>query len=136
MNATGVHYPDEVLRGLLSDRNKRSLTVTPDRQLRRTAWEVGVLLLELPPHAVALKFSRPSCRVVSFGAGAVILKWLIEPGGPKGCSHLAADFVRPTVPHAGLDIAYRFAGCPGNPCPLHRRSWARRPIRHGVSTGI
>jgi methoxymalonate biosynthesis protein len=114
MNATGVHYPDAVLRGLLGDRDHEVLTVTlTDRFGPHGA--VGVLLLEYHRALWHLKLLATSCRVVSFGAGAVILNWLIDQAARAGV-HLAADF-RPTDRNRMMDIAYRFAGFTGDPCP-------------------
>jgi len=113
MNATGVHYPDEVLRGLLDDVNHEVLTVTlTDRFGPHGA--VGVLLLEYHSAVWHLKLLATSCRVVSFGAGAVILNWLIDQTARAG-AHLTADF-RPTERNRMMDIAYRFAGFTGEPC--------------------
>lgn len=107
MNATGVHYPDTVLRGLLTDRGHEVLTVAlTDRFGPHGA--VGVMLLEYHPGVWHLKLLATSCRVVSFGAGAVILNWLIDQAARAG-AHLAADF-RPTSRNRMMDIAYRFAG--------------------------
>jgi methoxymalonate biosynthesis protein len=61
-----------------------------------------------------LKLLATSCRVVSFGAGAVILNWLIDQAAQAG-AHLAADF-RPTSRNRMMDIAYRFAGFTGDSC--------------------
>jgi methoxymalonate biosynthesis protein len=114
MNATGVHYSDEVLRGLLTDRGHAVLTVTlADRFGPHGA--VGVLLLEYHPAVWHLKLLATSCRVVSFGAGAVILNWLVDQAARAG-AHLAADF-RPTNRNRMMDIAYRFAGLSEDPCP-------------------
>lgn len=113
MNATGVHYPDEVLRGLLADPGHEVLTVTlADRFGPHGA--VGVMLLEYHQRVWQLKLLATSCRVVSFGAGAVILNWLIDQAARAG-AHLAADF-RPTDRNRMMDIAYRFAGFTGDPC--------------------
>jgi methoxymalonate biosynthesis protein len=113
MNATGVHYPDEVLRGLLDDESHEVLTVTlTDRFGPHGA--VGVMLLERHPAVWHLKLLATSCRVVSFGAGAVILNWLIDQAAGAGV-HLAADF-RPTDRNRMMDIAYRFAGFTGKTC--------------------
>ena len=107
MNATGVHYPDAILRGLLADPDHEVLTVTlTDRFGPHGA--VGVLLLEYHRAVWHLKLLATSCRVVSFGAGAVILGWLIDQAAQAGV-HLAADF-RPTERNRMMDIAYRFAG--------------------------
>jgi methoxymalonate biosynthesis protein len=114
MNATGVHYPDEVLLGLLADPGHEVLTVNlSDRFGPHGA--VGVLLLAYHPAMWHLKLLATSCRVVSFGAGAVILNWLIDQAARAGV-HLAADF-RPTDRNRIMDIAYRFAGFIDEPCP-------------------
>jgi methoxymalonate biosynthesis protein len=113
MNATGVHYPDVVLRGLLADRGHEVLTVTlADRFGPHGA--VGVMLLAYHPAVWHLKLLATSCRVLSFGAGAVLLNWLIDQAARAG-AHLAADF-RPTSRNRMMDIAYRFAGFTGDPC--------------------
>lgn len=114
MNATGVHYPDAVLRGLLGDQDHEVLTVTlSDRFGPHGA--VGVLLLEYGSAAWHLRLLATSCRVVSFGAGTVLLNWLIDQAARAG-AHLAADF-RPTGRNRMMDIAYRFAGFAEEPCP-------------------
>ena len=113
MNATGVHYSDATLRGLLADPDHEVLTVTlTDRFGPHGA--VGVMLLEYRPEVWHLKLLATSCRVVSFGAGAVILNWLIDQAARSG-AHLAADF-RPTSRNRMMDIAYRFAGFTDDPC--------------------
>jgi methoxymalonate biosynthesis protein len=113
MNATGVHYPDEVLRGLLDDQNHEVLTVTlTDRFGPHGA--IGVLLLERHRAVWHLKLLATSCRVVSFGAGAVILNWLIDQAARAGV-HVVADFRR-TDRNRMMDIAYRFAGFTGDTC--------------------
>jgi methoxymalonate biosynthesis protein len=113
MNATGVHYSDAALRDLLADSDHDVLTVTmADRFGPHGA--VGVMLLEYHPAVWHLKLLATSCRVVSFGAGAVILNWLIDQAAQAG-AHLAADF-RPTSRNRMMDIAYRFAGFTGDSC--------------------
>jgi methoxymalonate biosynthesis protein len=113
MNATGVHYPDTVLRDLLAARDHEILTVTlTDRFGPHGA--VGVLLLEHHRAVWHLKLLATSCRVVSFGAGTVILGWLIDQAA-RANAHLAADF-RATKRNRMMDIAYRFAGFTDEPC--------------------
>jgi methoxymalonate biosynthesis protein len=107
MNATGVHYCDADLRALLDDPRHEVLSVTmSDRFGSHGA--VGVVLLELGPAVWHLKLLATSCRVVSFGAGATILNWLIGEAAAAG-AHLIADF-RPTPRNRIMEIAYRFAG--------------------------
>jgi methoxymalonate biosynthesis protein len=113
MNATGVHYSDETLRGLLADPDHEVLTVTlTDRFGPHGA--VGVMLLEYHPSVWHLKLLATSCRVVTFGAGAVILNWLIDSAARAG-AHLAADFRR-TDRNRMMDVAYRFAGFTDEAC--------------------
>jgi methoxymalonate biosynthesis protein len=113
MNATGVHYSDETLRGLLADPDHDVLTVTlSDRFGPHGA--VGVMLLEYHPSVWHLKLLATSCRVVTFGAGAVILNWLIDQAAKAG-AHLAADFRR-TERNRMMDVAYRFAGFTDDAC--------------------
>lgn len=118
MNATGVHYSDEDLRGLLADAGHEVLTVTlTDRFGPHGA--VGVLLLEYHPAVWHLRLLATSCRVVSFGAGAVIIGWLTDQAARAGV-HLAADF-RPTDRNRMMEIAYRFAGFTNDPCECMTR---------------
>jgi methoxymalonate biosynthesis protein len=113
MNATGVHYSDAVLRGLLADPSHEVLTMTlTDRFGPHGA--VGVMLLEYHLEVWRLKLLATSCRVVSFGAGAVILNWLVDQAARVG-AHLVADF-RPTNRNRMMDIAYRFAGFTDDAC--------------------
>ena len=113
MNATGVHYSDPVLRGLLVDPDHEVLTITlTDRFGPHGA--VGVLLLARRPDVWHLKLLATSCRVVTFGAGTVLLNWLVDQAARSG-AHLAADF-RPTDRNRMMEIAYRFAGFTQDPC--------------------
>jgi methoxymalonate biosynthesis protein len=113
MNATGVHYPDRTLRGLLADPGHEVLvTSLTDRFGPHGA--VGVLLLEKHPTVWHLKLLATSCRVVAFGAGSVILSWLVDRAAGAGV-HLVADFRR-TDRNRMMEVAYRFAGFDEAPC--------------------
>jgi methoxymalonate biosynthesis protein len=113
MNATGVHYSNADLRALLSDPDHEALTVVmADRFGPHGA--VGLMLLEYHPQVWHLKLLATSCRVVSFGAGTVILNWLIDQAA-RSSVHLAADF-RSTNRNRMMDIAYRFAGFNNESC--------------------
>jgi methoxymalonate biosynthesis protein len=117
MNATGVHYPDAVLRALLADTRHEVLTVTlADRFGPHGA--VGVMLLEKHAAVWHLKLLATSCRVVAFGAGAVILNWLIDQAARQEV-HLTADF-RATERNRMMEIAYRFAGFTDDDCDCLR----------------
>ncbi|MEV4847856.1 HAD-IIIC family phosphatase [Micromonospora matsumotoense] len=114
MNATGVHYSDAALRELMTDARHEVLVPTlQDRFGPHGA--VGVLLLERHPSAWHLKLLATSCRVLSFGAGAIILRWLIDQAAQAGV-HLVADF-RSTDRNRIMEIAYRFAGFTDQECP-------------------
>lgn len=107
MNATGVHYSHETLRGLVDDaRHEVLVTSLSDRFGPHGA--VGVVLLRTEPEVWHLKLLATSCRVVSFGAGAVILNWLTDQASRAGV-HLVADFRR-TDRNRMMEVAYRFAG--------------------------
>ncbi|MFD5829166.1 HAD-IIIC family phosphatase [Lentzea sp. NPDC060358] len=107
MNATGVHYSDADLRALLADPGHEVLVVTmADRFGPHGA--VGLLLLEKHATAWHLKLLATSCRVVAFGAGAVLLRWLATEAARAG-AHLVADF-RKTERNRMMEVAYRFAG--------------------------
>jgi methoxymalonate biosynthesis protein len=112
MNATGVHYSDETLRGLLSDVDHEVLVVSmTDRFGPHGA--VGIVLLEKRPTVWHLKLLATSCRVVAFGAGAVLLNWLTDQAASAGVN-LVADFRR-TDRNRMMEVAYRFAGFTDEP---------------------
>ncbi|RKT53854.1 HAD-IIIC family phosphatase [Saccharothrix australiensis] len=107
MNATGIHYSDEALRALVSDPDHEVLVISlADRFGPHGA--VGVMLVERGAAAWRLKLLATSCRVVSFGAGAVLLRWLVDQAARAGV-HLVADFRR-TDRNRMMEVAYRFAG--------------------------
>ncbi|WP_405162766.1 HAD-IIIC family phosphatase [Nocardia sp. NBC_01499] len=107
MNATGVHYSDADLRALLADPTHEVLVISmTDRFGPHGA--VGILLLDKGIAAWHVKLLATSCRVVSFGAGATILRWLTDRAARAGV-HLVADF-RATERNRMMEIAYRFAG--------------------------
>ena len=113
MNATGVHYSHDTLRGLLPDPRHEVLVVgMSDRFGPHGA--VGVVLLERHEELWYLKLLATSCRVVSFGAGAVLLRWLSNQVARSG-AHLVADFRR-TERNRMMEVAYRFAGFADSAC--------------------
>ncbi|MEN3356040.1 MAG: methoxymalonate biosynthesis protein [Mycobacteriales bacterium] len=113
MNATGVHYSAATLRSLLADPGHEVLVTTlTDRFGPHGA--VGILLLARHPAAWHLRLLATSCRVVSFGAGAVLLRWLTDQAAAGGV-HLVADF-RKTDRNRMMEVAYRFAGLTDDRC--------------------
>jgi methoxymalonate biosynthesis protein len=113
MNATGVHYPEAALRPLLADARHEVLVVTLDDRFGPHG-AVGIALLARHPSAWHLKLLATSCRVVSFGAGAVLLRWLADQAA-MASAHLAADFRR-TDRNRMMEVAYRFAGFAEDTC--------------------
>jgi methoxymalonate biosynthesis protein len=113
MNATGVHYSDATLRGLVGDPDHEVLVIgLTDRYGPHGA--VGVLLLSRHERVWHLKLLATSCRVVSFGAGTVILNWITDQAARAGV-HLAADF-RATERNRMMEVAYRFGGFADEDC--------------------
>ncbi len=125
MNATGVHYPAETLRRLIDDARHEVLMVTlTDRFGPHGA--VGIVLLEKYPQLWHLGLLATSCRVVSFGAGTVILRWLTDQAARCGV-HLVADFRR-TERNRMMEIAYRFAGFTSEDIPAGNGCGCRREL--------
>lgn len=116
MNATGVHYDDATLRRLIADDEHEVLVVAMGDKFGPHG-AVGLILLRRMPEVWHLKLLATSCRVVSFGAGSVILNWLIDQAATAG-AHLIADF-RATDRNRMMEIAYRFAGFEDQPCACH-----------------
>ncbi|AYF31963.1 hypothetical protein CSH63_31875 [Micromonospora tulbaghiae] len=113
MNATGVHYSDAVLRELLDDPGHEVLVTSIDDRFGPYG-AVGVMLLEKHPEVWHLRLLATSCRVVSLGAGSVIINWLTDRAARAG-AHLVADFRR-TPRNRMMEIAYRFAGFTDDEC--------------------
>ena len=113
MNATGVHYSLETLRQLSADPRHDVLIVTLDDRFGSHG-AVGILLLERHAKVWNLKLLATSCRVVSLGAGATIINWLIDQAAQAGV-HLLADFRR-TERNRMMDVAYRFSGFTDEAC--------------------
>jgi methoxymalonate biosynthesis protein len=114
MNATGVHYSGADLRDRFADPDQEVLVTTmADRFGPHGA--VGVVLLGRHPGLWHLRLLATSCRVTSFGAGSVILGWLIDQAARAG-THLVADFRR-TDRNRIMEIAYRFSGFAEDACP-------------------
>ncbi|WP_194906508.1 HAD-IIIC family phosphatase [Catenulispora rubra] len=113
MNATGVHYSHEALHSLLGAQDYDVLVISmADRFGPHGA--VGVVLIEKLPQVWRIKLLATSCRVVSFGAGTILLRWLTDTAARTG-AHLAADFRR-TDRNRIMEVAYRFAGFGSTQC--------------------
>jgi methoxymalonate biosynthesis protein len=117
MNATGVHYSDETLRGLLAD-PAHDVLVASMKDRFGSHGSIGIVLLERHPSVWHLKLLATSCRVVSFGAGSVLLRWLMSRAALAG-AHLAGDFRR-TDRNRMMEVAYRFAGLIDQDCDCLR----------------
>lgn len=113
MNATGVHYSDATLRTLLTDPQHEVLVVSMNDRFGPHG-AVGIMLLAKHQRAWHLKLLATSCRVVAFGAGAVLLNWISDRAAAAGV-HLVADFRR-TDRNRMMEVAYRFAGFGDEAC--------------------
>jgi methoxymalonate biosynthesis protein len=107
MNATGVYYDHDTLTGLTADPAHEVLAVTMDDRFGEHG-AVGIVLLGLGDRRWHLKLLATSCRVVSYGAGSVVLSWLMDRAARAGVD-LVADF-RETDRNRIMQVAYRFAG--------------------------
>ncbi|HJQ03425.1 MAG TPA: HAD-IIIC family phosphatase [Jatrophihabitans sp.] len=114
MNATGVHYSDADLRALLASRSHEVLVASLEDRFGSHG-AIGIVLLEKHPGTWHLKLLATSCRVVKFGVGAVLLRWLSNQAA-LAAAHLVADFRR-TDRNRIMEIAYRFAGFTDDRCP-------------------
>lgn len=113
MNTTGVFYAEETLRTMIGSAAHEVLTVTiTDRFGPYGA--VGVVVLDRYPGVWHVKLLATSCRVVSLGAGAEILRWLVNEAA-RAEAHVLADF-KPTERNRIMEIAYRFAGFTDDAC--------------------
>lgn len=107
MNATGVHYSEATLRDMLDDDAHEVLVATlTDRFGPHGA--VAIVLLAKHSSMWNLKLLTTSCRVIPYGIGSVLLRWLTGQAATAR-AHLVADFV-PTDRNRMMEVAYRFAG--------------------------
>ena len=113
MNATGIHYPAEALRSFTPDPDHEVLVVSLTDKFGPHG-AVGVILLERRPEALRIRLLATSCRVVAYGVGAALLRWITEEARRAGV-HVNADF-RTTTRNRMMEIAYRFAGLKVEDC--------------------
>nr|WP_323747688.1 HAD-IIIC family phosphatase [Catenulispora rubra] len=113
MNATGIHYSAETLQSFIADPDHEVLVVTLTDKFGPHG-AIGVILLERRPQALRIRLLATSCRVVAYGVGAALLRWLTDQAHHTGV-HLNADF-RTTARNRMMEIAYRFAGLKTEQC--------------------
>ncbi|HEY7199016.1 MAG TPA: HAD-IIIC family phosphatase [Candidatus Dormibacteraeota bacterium] len=128
MNATGVYHGEPELRALIADPEHEVLLATLDDRFGPHG-AIGIVLLARHPDVWHLKLLATSCRVVAFGVGAALLRWLTDQAAGAG-AHLVADFRR-TERNRMMEVAYRFAGFDDRPCAC-RRAVAGGDEREGV----
>lgn len=113
LNATGVHYPAAALRSMLADGRHEVLVASlTDRFGPHGA--VAIMVLTRHRSTWNLELLATSCRVVAYGTGTVLLRWLVDQAA-RAQAHVAADFVR-TDRNRMMEVAYRFAGFTDQPC--------------------
>lgn len=130
LNATGVPYSDQRLRALRADPGHALLVVSLSDRFG-THGAVGAVLLARHRGVWHLKMLVTSCRVVSFGTGAALLRWLVDQAARAGV-HLVASFRR-TDRNRIMEVTYRFAGFAEQPCQcLASVAAAERPTGAGL----
>ncbi|OXM69568.1 HAD-IIIC family phosphatase [Amycolatopsis vastitatis] len=113
MNATGVPYSEADLRLLLGEVDHDVLVLTLTDRFGPSG-AVGLALVHRHPRVWHLKLLATSCRVVSCGVGAVVLRWLADRAAAADV-HLVADFRR-TDRNRIMEVGYRFAGFSTGDC--------------------
>ena len=113
MNATGVHYSDSALRSMLIGGRHEVLVATLEDRFGPHG-AVGIILMDRHLAMWHLRLLATSCRVVSFGVGSVLLRWLTDQAAAASV-HLVADFAR-TDRNRMMEVAYRFAGFDETSC--------------------
>lgn len=113
MNATGVHYSDADLRALLTDAHHEVLVASLSDRFGSHG-VIGIVLVAKHASSWHLKLLATSCRVMSFGIGAVLLGWIADQAS-RAEVHVIADFRR-TDRNRIMEVAYRFAGYEQQDC--------------------
>jgi FkbH-like protein len=107
LNSTGRTYSLEELQALRRSKDHRLLIASLTDRFGSYG-KIGLVLLELAPDRWRIRLLLVSCRVISRGAGAALLTYLIRAAREAGV-RLQADFV-PNSRNRQMHIAYRFAG--------------------------
>jgi methoxymalonate biosynthesis protein len=112
MNATGVHYSRDTLAGLLGD-PAHDVFVARLSDRFGDQGEIGLALMRRTAPVWHLRLLATSCRVIPYGVGTVLLRWLVDRAAAHGV-HLVAD-IRPTGRNRMMAVAYGFAGFTRDP---------------------
>jgi FkbH-like protein len=124
LNSTGITYSGDEIASMARDRNYRVLLARlTDRY--GDYGVVGLAIVELKREAWTIKLLLVSCRVISRGVGAELLRFVVERAQAAG-ARLAADFI-PNDVNRMTFIAFRLAGFRPEPGTM-RLVYDGRPV--------
>lgn len=107
LNATGITYSYEELHQLMTSQNYLLLVCELEDKYG-TYGKIGLALIHKQPDIWRLNMLLMSCRVMSRGAGSVLLTYIMREARQQG-KQMLADF-RDTGRNRMMNISYRFAG--------------------------
>lgn len=107
LNATGITYSYEELHQLMTSQD-HLLLVCELEDKYGTYGKIGLALIHMQPDVWRLNMLLMSCRVMSRGAGSVLLTHIMREARKQG-KQMLADF-KDTGKNRMMNISYRFAG--------------------------
>ncbi|PYE47525.1 HAD-IIIC family phosphatase [Paenibacillus barcinonensis] len=107
LNATGITYSYEELHQLMNSQDYLLLVCELEDKYG-TYGKIGLALVHKQPNIWRLNMLLMSCRVMSRGAGSVLLTYIMREAQQQG-KQMLADF-RDTGRNRMMNISYRFAG--------------------------
>lgn len=107
LNATGITYSYEELHQLMTSQDYLLLVCELEDKYG-TYGKIGLALIHKQPDIWRLNMLLMSCRVMSRGAGSVLLTYIMREARQQG-KQMLADF-RDTGRNRMMNISYRFAG--------------------------
>ncbi|WP_145332261.1 HAD family hydrolase [Paenibacillus xylanexedens] len=107
LNATGITYSYEELHQLMTSQDYLLLVCELEDKYG-TYGKIGLALIHKQPDIWRLNMLLMSCRVMSRGAGSVLLTYIMREARQQG-KQMLADF-RETGRNRMMNISYRFAG--------------------------
>lgn len=107
LNSTGTQYSYEDLRQLIHSKNHEVFIAQMDDKYGQYG-KIGISVVEKNKNYWDIKLLLMSCRVISKGVGAVMLKYIMKSARKHGV-RLYADFI-PTDRNRVMYITYKFGG--------------------------